>query len=177
MSLLLTLTLHHTHTLTTHTKHTTYTTQHTIHYTTHYIPNLVLVCPSNSGSATFTLTTAVNPSRMYSPGMLVSLMRPVCMCRVCSVCRVCIDRVVCVECRVCRVSYVKDVQSVVQNVWCYQKWRGLLSEPGRSQDRIEEGTIRKWSDQSPTKDTHAYILTTYTPNTTYYFQQIVHIPS
>lgn len=47
---------------------------------TDYLPSLVLVCPSNSGSATFTLTTAVSPSRMYSPGILKSLILPVWWC-------------------------------------------------------------------------------------------------
>mmetsp|Transcript_7774 Transcript_7774/g.13821 ORF Transcript_7774/g.13821 Transcript_7774/m.13821 type:complete len:245 (+) Transcript_7774:569-1303(+) len=31
------------------------------------LPSFVLVCPSNSGSGTFTETIAVSPSRMYSP--------------------------------------------------------------------------------------------------------------
>ena len=31
------------------------------------LPSLVLVCPSNCGSCTFTLITAVRPSRTSSP--------------------------------------------------------------------------------------------------------------
>mmetsp|Transcript_42129 Transcript_42129/g.82629 ORF Transcript_42129/g.82629 Transcript_42129/m.82629 type:complete len:200 (+) Transcript_42129:548-1147(+) len=34
------------------------------------LPRRPLVCPSNSGSDTPTATSAVSPSRMYSPGML-----------------------------------------------------------------------------------------------------------
>jgi hypothetical protein len=34
------------------------------------LPSLVLVWPSNCGSGTLTLTTAVRPSRMSSPDML-----------------------------------------------------------------------------------------------------------
>mmetsp|Transcript_46569 Transcript_46569/g.63409 ORF Transcript_46569/g.63409 Transcript_46569/m.63409 type:complete len:273 (-) Transcript_46569:193-1011(-) len=33
------------------------------------LPSLFFVCPSNSGSGTLTETTAVSPSRMYSPAM------------------------------------------------------------------------------------------------------------
>ena len=39
---------------------------------TSVLPSLVLVCPSNSGSGTFTDSTAVRPSRMFSPARLAS---------------------------------------------------------------------------------------------------------
>lgn len=36
------------------------------------LPSLVLVCPSNCGSGTFTLTTADSPSRTSVPESVVS---------------------------------------------------------------------------------------------------------
>ena len=36
------------------------------------LPNLVFVCPSNSGSGTFTFTTAVRPSLRNSPGIFAT---------------------------------------------------------------------------------------------------------
>ena len=36
------------------------------------LPNLVFVCPSNSGSGTFTFTTAVSPSLRNSPGIFAT---------------------------------------------------------------------------------------------------------
>ena len=36
------------------------------------LPNLVFVCPSNSGSGTFTFTTAVSPSLKNSPGIFAT---------------------------------------------------------------------------------------------------------
>ena len=39
---------------------------------TSVFPSLVFVCPSNSGSGTFTEITAVKPSRIFSPPKLAS---------------------------------------------------------------------------------------------------------